>query len=230
MQLSNERIQEIKDLLEKEHGREFTWEEASDAAYRLAGLAELCYEHWKEDCRRKQKLQENPKGFKLDGVEYTCAICGNGTHEGENWFDKWGIKCSICQEAINKKEIPASLAKNKDNWYTKYDLQSSFNLKGPILRSWIKKGIIKSRIITCFGKGVHAEIFLIKDNDGFLPPKKMVDSKFVSEKHEDGSVWHRSEPWYRFVDPYEHLKGYKIMDHLRVLSPEERVSFQLQNQ
>jgi hypothetical protein len=221
MQLSQERIQEMKDLLEKEHGREFTWEEASDAAYRLSGLAELMFDMWKEECRRKVKLAENPNGFKLDGVGYTCAICGQGTHAGENWFDKWGIKCTICQDAINRKEIPASLAKNKESWYTKYDLESAFNLKSPALNKWVKEGVIKSRIVTRDGKGVHTEIFLIKDNEGFLPPKKMVKSQLVSEKHEDGSVWHRSEPWYRFVDPFEHLKGYKIMEHMRVIPPEE---------
>ncbi len=221
MQISQEKIQEMKDLLEKEHGREFTWEEASDAAYRLAGLAEIMFDSWKEECRRKAKLEENPNGFKLDGVGYTCAICGQGTQAGENWFDKWGIKCTICQNAINKKEIPASLAKHKDGWYTKYDLESAFNLKTPALKSWVKDGVIKSRIVTHNGRGVHTELFLIKDNEGFLPPKKMVKSQLVSEKHEDGSIWHHSEPWYRFVDPFEHLKGYKIMEHVRVIPPEE---------
>ena len=37
----------------------------------------------------------------------------------------------------------------------------------------------------------------------------------------DGKEWHRMYPWYRFVNPKEHLKGYKIMEHLHVVSPEE---------
>lgn len=28
-------------------------------------------------------------------------------------------------------------------------------------------------------------------------------------------------PWYCFADPHEVLKGYKIMDYLRVVPPEE---------
>lgn len=28
-------------------------------------------------------------------------------------------------------------------------------------------------------------------------------------------------PWYCFGDPHEILKGYKIMEHLRVIPPEE---------
>lgn len=211
----------MKDLLEKDHGREFTWEEASEAAYNLAGLADLMFDLWKEECRRKQKLDENPNGFKLDGVGYSCAICGSGTQSGENWYDKWGIKCTICQSSIERKEIPASLAKNKESWYTKYDLESSFNLKGPALRKWINDGIIKVRKVTRDGKGVHTELFLIKDNEGFLPPKKIVKSHLVSEKKEDGKTWHTSHPWYHFVDPVEHLKNYKIMEHLRIVPPEE---------
>lgn len=222
MQLSDKRIQELKDIMEKDHGKEFTWEEASDAAHRLAGLAEIFYDSWKEDCRRKKKLEENPKGFVLDGVGYSCFICGNGTQQGQNWYDKWGIKCTICQGAIDRKEIPASLAKNKETWYSKYDLESAFNLKGPTLRAWVKKGILKPRSITYDGKSVHYQLFLIKDNKDMLPPKHMVKSRMVSTEKEDGQVWHQSHPWYHFVDPYEHLKDYKIMDYLKVTTDEQK--------
>lgn len=213
MQLSNERIQEMKDLMEKESGKEVTWEQASDGAYNLARLAEILFDSYLEDKRRQDKLKENPKGFKLDGVGYSCFICGNGTQAGENWYDQYGIKCTICQKSIDRKEIPASLAKHKESWYTKYDLESSFNVKGPGLRSWIKKGIIKARSVKYENGRAHVELFLIKDNKDFLPPKKLVKSQMVKEE-KDGQTWHRMEPWYRFVDPHEHLKGYKIMDHL----------------
>ena len=216
MQLSHEQIQEMKDLLEKNEGREFTWQEASDAAYNLAGLADLMFDVWREDRQRQKKLEEYPKGFVLDGVGYTCFICGNGTREGENWYDKWGIKCSGCQRAIDRKEIPASLAKNKDSWYSKYDLESAFNLKGTTLRAFIKRGILKSRTITHDGAGSHYELFLIKDNKDTLPPKHLVKSHMVRTEKEDG-VWHQSHPWYHFVDPREHLKGYKILEHITVI-------------
>jgi hypothetical protein len=215
MEISNKLIQEMKDLLEKKEGREFTWGEASEAAYNLTGLAELCFDFGEEECRRKKKLEENPKGFTLEGIGYSCFICGNGTPAGGNWYDKYGIKCLTCQKAIDRKEIPASLAKDKESWYSKYDLESCFNIKGPALRKWIKDGIIKARTLTSDGKGVHYQLFLIKDNLGFLPPKKLVKSELVKETR-DGKDWYHSEPWYKFVDAHEHLKGYKIMDHLRV--------------
>jgi hypothetical protein len=179
-------------------------------------------EEWKEEeKRREEKLKENPKGFHLEGAGYTCFICGDHTPQGDNWYDEYGIKCLVCQKAIDEGEIPASLAKDKDSWYTKYDIESRFNVKGPALRSWVKKGIIKPRTISHYGKGVHYEFFLIEDNKDFLPPKKMVESQFASTTNEKGEKTSRSYPWYCFVNPVEHLKGYKIMDHLRVLTPEE---------
>lgn len=219
MQLSNDRIQEMKDLLEKEHDREFTWEEASDAAYRLIGLAEICSDSWKEDCRRKQELKESPKGFQLDGVGYTCAICHNGTRAGENWYDKWGIKCLTCQKAIDKKIIPGSCAKNENSWYSKYDLESRFNINHHTLKKFLKLGYLRARLVRSDSGKVHAYLFLIKDNKDILPPKKLTNSQMVKETKE-GQDWYHTEPWYRFVDPHEHLKGYKIMDYLVVTSGE----------
>lgn len=215
MQLSDERIQEMKTLLEKEHGREFSWKEASDAAYNLVGLVEVIYEGWEEDQRRQRKLKENPKGFVLDGVGYSCFICGAGTQKDENWYDKWGIKCGICQDAINRKEIPPSLAKNKGSWYSKYDLESAFKLKGPVLCSWIKSGLLKVRTVTNRGRGVHAQLFLIKDNKDMLPPKDMVKGHMVKEESSGDENRYSMHPWYHFVDPREHLKGYKILDYLK---------------
>lgn len=201
--------------LTDEEGQKFQREK-----WNMEQMGKLAKEFEEKEQARAEKLEQNPKGFHLDGAGYTCFICGGSTPEGDNWYDKYGIKCLVCQRAIDKKEIPASLAKNKDSWYSKFDLEHYFNLKGPALRKWVKEGIIKSRTVSRYGEGVHVELFLIKDNKGFLPPKKMVESQMVREK-KDGEVWTHSEPWYRFVDPFEYLKGYKIMDYMRVVPPEE---------
>jgi hypothetical protein len=63
---------------------------------------------------------------------------------------------------------------------------------------------------------------LIKDNKDTLPPKKLTESQMVKEVKEGGKEWFRLEPWYRFVDPLEHLKGYKIMDYLKFTNNEEK--------
>lgn len=220
MQLSQTQIGELKDIIEKESGKEITWEEASKAAYNLAGLADIMFDCWVKDEQRKKKLEQSPKGFHLEGIGYSCFICGNSVSNEETWYDKYGIKCMVCQRAIDRKEIPPSLAKNKDSWYSKYDMESSFNVKGPTLRKWIKAGILKARTVTNDGEGTHVQLFLIKDNKDFLPPKKLVESHSVKET-KDGQDWIRIEPWYRFVDPHKHLKGYKIMEYLKVVIKEE---------
>ncbi len=48
----------------------------------------------------------------------------------------------------------------------------------------------------------------------------MVESRPVQEK-KDGKIWTHHEPWYRFVDPFEYLKDYGIIKHMRVVSEEE---------
>ena len=66
----------------------------------------------------------------------------------------------------------------------------------------------------------HTEIFLIKDNKDFLPPKKLLESKrgkLAGQGESESSMY----PWYCFGDLHEQLKGCKIMDHLRVISPEK---------
>lgn len=201
--------------LTEEEGRKYQQEK-----WNLEGLKKLLEEFDAEKKRREEKLKENPKGFILNGKGYTCAICHHGTPEGDCWYDEYGIKCLVCQKAIDVGEIPASLAKDEDSWYTKYDIEKAFNVKGPALRSWIKKGIIKPRIVSHYGKGSWYELFMIEDNKDFLPPKKMIESQY-GHTEEGGKKERRLYPWYCFVNPVEHLKGYKIMEHLRVLTPEE---------
>lgn len=221
MQISRERIAELKALIEKEKGTEITWEEATDSAYRLVGLAEIAYDQWIEDTRRQKKLKESPKGFVLEGVGYTCFICGNSTREGENWYDKWGIKCSVCQKSVDRKEIPPSLAKRKESWYSTYDLESRFNINRHVLKRFMKAGILRARIVTNEHGKPHVHLFLIKDNRDVLPPKKLTESQMVKET-KDGQDWYHLEPWYKLVkDPHVHLKGYKIMNHLRIVTKNE---------
>lgn len=215
MTYSPDLIRKTKQLMEKESGKVVSDQEAEEATNNLAGLAEILLDHWIEEQRRTKKLKEFPKGYTLDGVGYSCAVCGIGTLKDGNWYDKWGIKCLVCQASVNRKEIPPSLAKRKDSWYTKYELERSFNLTSPVLKKWVKDDIIKVRNVKNQNGRVHVQLFLLKDNKGFLPPKEMVKHQMVREE-KDGQIWFRSEPWYKFVDPTEHLKDYRIMDFLRV--------------
>ena len=214
MEHTNEDIQEIKNVLEKEHGREFSWEEANKAASDMRTLARIIFEVATEELRRENMLEQYPKGFHLDRVGYCCLICGRSASKENSWYDKYGLKCMTCQKAINKKLIPGSVAKNKESWYSTYELEIYFNIKAPMLRKLIKQGIIKNRIIPGEVKGIHLQLFLLKDNKHLLPPKKLVGSRPIKEVI-DGKEWYSTAPWYCFLDPYKHLKGYKIVDYLQ---------------
>lgn len=213
-QLSDKSIQEFKDLLEKKSGKEVSWEEAAEAGRNLVGLYEVLLDGYWEQEKWKKRLEQEPKGFALSGNGRNCAICGDSTREDTNWYDKWGIKCLICQKAIDKRKIPGSIAKSHDNRYSPYELEDRFGINKRTQKKWVEEGILKARIVPTEAGRVHYYIFLIKDNKGFLPPKKLTKPETVAEEKEDGT-WHHLEPWYRFVNPYEHLKGYKIMDYLQ---------------
>lgn len=215
MQLEEKHIKEFKELLEKESGREVTWAEASEGSYNLVSLVDLLLKMAHKEHLWKQRLLTEPKGFSLEGNGRTCALCKKSMSEDENWYDKWGLKCKICQRAIDKKIIPGSILKNNKLWYSEYDLSDRFNLKKKHITSWIKEGIIKSREVKNDNGTTYTRIFLIKDNKGFLPPKEMVDPKLVKETR-SGKDWYHSEPWYKFVDPFKHLKDYRIMDYMKI--------------
>ncbi|KND50519.1 MAG: hypothetical protein AB202_02615 [Parcubacteria bacterium C7867-007] len=201
--------------LTEEEGKKFQEEK-----WNLERLGKFNKEWEEKQERLKKRLDENPKGFHLEGAGYTCAICRTDTPEGDNWYDDHGIKCLVCQKAIDEGEIPATVASDKESWYSKYDLEDRFSLKGATLRTWLKEGIIKSRIVSHYGKGTHYELFLIEDNKEFLPPKELTKSQFGNEII-NGEKRQRLYPWYRFVDPFEHLKDYGIIKHMRVVPEDE---------
>ena len=202
--------------LSDEDGRKF-----QDEKWNMESMSKFM-EEWKEKEKAKEeKLKQNPKGFHLEGAGYTCFICGDSTPESDNWYDKWGIKCLVCQKAIDEGEIPPAVAKYQDTWYTKHDFEYYFNVNRFALQKWIKNGILRPRTISHYGKGEHTQIFLMKDNKGLLPPKQLLKGHSVRTIEKDGKEYTHMEKWYRFVDPFKYLKKYRIMRYLRVVPPEE---------
>ncbi|MVT09517.1 hypothetical protein [Chitinophaga tropicalis] len=211
MEPSPKELQEIKSILEQEHGREFTWEEAEKAFRAIQVLAEIALDAASEEIRRENLFEQSPKGFHLDKTG-SCVICGNVTSGEDSWYDKHGLKCMACQAAVDKKIIPVSVIKNRENWYSKYDLEDYFNLKGAMLKKYIKQGLLKERIIPGAGKKIHLQLFLIIDNKETLPPKKLLKSRTVKVQHK-GEEYYATENWYEFASPatLKKLSKYKII-------------------
>lgn len=214
MEPTNKEIQEVKNFLEEQHGREFTWEEATKGVRDLRMFAEIALRAWEEECRRKKLLEESPKGFHLDRSG-TCKICGIITSGENSWYDKNGFKCMTCQKAINQRIIPISVVKNEESWYSQYDLESYFNIYGPFLKKYIKQGILKERVILTESKKVHCRLFLIRDNKDTLPPKKILKPQAAKTMHK-GEEYYTTENWYEFADftVIEQVRKYKIVNCL----------------
>ena len=147
MQLPEKAIEEFKAIWKKEYDTELSDEEAQKYSHDLMQFTKCLFDMSVKEMKREDRLKKEPKGFSLDGVGYTCSICSGSTRRDESWYDKYGIKCLTCQKGINKKQIPASMAKNEEAWYSTYDLESRFNLKSPTIRKWLKSRHIK---VTCY--------------------------------------------------------------------------------
>lgn len=213
MEPTTTQIQEIKDILEKEHGRKFSWDEASKAAWDLNNLAQLAFNLAVEKCRMEDKLKEYPEGYHFEG-KGTCLVCGGQTSDENSWYDKNGLKCMTCQKAINKKNIPLFLVGNKECWYSKFDLEDYFNLKGPLLKKLVKDGILKERVVLNENNKVHLQLFLLEDNEDFLPPKNLLQSKTIKVE-KNGEEYFTSARWYEYfeTEQVEKLKKYAIVNY-----------------
>lgn len=202
--------------------KEFHFEHAMEIAENMLHFARVLEPMQQEEDRRQRKLKEFPKGFHLEGKGYSCFICSSSCSQEETWYDQHGIKCMTCQGAIDRGEIPATAA-DKETWYSRYDMENCFGANRNVVKRWVKEGILKARSVKR-NDYEHVQLLLIEDNKEMLPPKELVKSQSVNEMQSDGSVLMHMEPWYRFVDPFKHLKGYKIMDYLHLengqLAPE----------
>jgi len=203
--------------------KEFDWEKAYKCADGLLRLSELCLDQWKEDQRWERKLKESPNGLHVEGA-YHCAICGHHDQKEEHWRDQHGTTCMLCHSAIDRGEIPASVASDEDSWYSTSDLEDVFAVKTKVVRKWVKAGILKAHTIAREGERFPFQLFLIEENKDTLPPKQLVKNKFVKERNKEGQYAFHHEPWFHFVNPAEHLKGYKILDLLREIKDDERIT------
>ena len=215
--LSQKRIQEIKDILEKEHGREFTWDEATEAFRGIELYARVIFSMYQEDCRRKELLKGNPKGFHFDRKGYCCTICQDSAFGENSWYDKYGLKCMRCQTAINEKIIPGTVATNKESWYSESELSNYFNIDCHVLKKYIKQSKIIARHLPKTKDQGQMHLCLIKDNRDILPPKKFLTGRSVRVMRK-GQECYSQQHWYEYMSlkKFEQLKAkYRVFGYMR---------------
>lgn len=213
-------LKETRILLEKQHSRSFSEEEVSDAAGFVYFLAETALEQALEQAEWDEKLTEFPQGYHLQkgGV---CRICRDHVKGEDCWYDQYGLKCMLCKQAIYWKIIPAAIAQDDELYYSETGLVIYFNLEGKVLNQWIKDGLLKARtILKKDGKKKHYRIFLLSDNKGFLPPKKMFRTGWIEETV-DGQIQRVSYPWYYYPHLIKRLQKYGIAKHIRFTTETE---------
>ncbi len=148
VQLKPEQVEEFKRIYKKAHGKELTDEEAWEGARSLARLAEIAFDAYVEDTRRKQRLEKEPKGYHLEeGRTYTCCICHDSISGQQTWYDKSGIKCLLCQRAIDRRVIPRSACTNRDSWVPAWMITRDLHIHTSTIQKYIRTGELKARNI-----------------------------------------------------------------------------------
>lgn len=233
MKSNKKKVEEIrKDListLTETLGREPREDEVDDAHRFIQHFSSICYEFFKKEHSLKTKLKENPRGFQPNKGG-SCVVCGSHFEAEKSWYDSNGHKCLNCQKAIDSEEIPLSVITDKESFYTKMELETYFNLKGPTLRKAVRDKFLISRQVM-IEKKIHLELFLIADNQETLPPKSMIVSK-LKKVIRKGQTYVTVAHWYEYFSQ-EQLKAlfkYRIsellcttfskpMDRSRLLAP-----------
>jgi hypothetical protein len=215
MQIPDEKIQEHKDMMKEKYDEDMTWEEAADSARNLLNFVDLLYDMEQKEVHRRRKLIDSPEGFHLDGT-HTCPICRNKVSDEQTWYDEWGVKCMTCQRAINEGVVPGRVARDKSGWYSKFELNRRFNIHSRTVGRLVREDVLTARVIENDAGNPHEYVCLIHENRDVLPAKHATEHILVSQETKDGHQRHWSEPWYKFVDPQEYLKNYKMVEYMKV--------------
>lgn len=94
----------------------------------------------------EERLKEESQGFALSSNGRTCCLCRTSV-VGEVWYDKWGMKCITCQNALNKKIVPGYVFKddNNEKHITASDLTKKYGIHRQTIKKLIKQEKIKPR-------------------------------------------------------------------------------------
>lgn len=176
-QLTPEQLAEFKRMMKETKGIEMTDAEAMESAYNLIGFMKVIVDVAMEDERRKLRLKDEPKGFHLtDGKTYTCCVCYDSISNEKTWYDQSGLKCLLCQRAINRRVIPRSVCTNRDSWVPAWMITRDLGIQTSTIQKYIRTGELKVRNILNDQGKVHYQVFLLKENQEFIKNHQPISS------------------------------------------------------
>jgi len=138
MSLSKKSIDEFKEIYKKEYGKELNDQEAYESATNLMGFVEVLYQCAVKDNQRKRQLKKEPEGFHLTDGIYNCSVCHAQVSGETSWYDKWSIKCLLCQKAIKEGLVPSFVCKDRDSWYAIWELERKFGIKHQTAKKMVR--------------------------------------------------------------------------------------------
>ena len=148
-EISEEHFKEFMRICEKEGIKYDTEAEYRHSARNLVGFVDTLLKMSHDDLLRQKRLESEPKGFEMEGEGRTCPLCGRSNYDLKLWYDKWGLKCMDCQNALNKKIIPGYVFKDyKDEKHiTASTLSWKMDLRHQTIRKLVRQGKLIAREI-----------------------------------------------------------------------------------
>lgn len=187
MGASDKLIESMKDMA-RESGKEYTDDEAREAADNLTGFFELLWEGATRDAQKKKRLRKEPDGFLVDG-QYSCTVCGNTINPETGWYDKYGQKCQLCQKAVKDGVIPTYVCINRDSYFPMYTLTSDLKVRSVTIQKFVRQGKLKARIIlNNEGKPYHY-IFLKKENPNLILQNNPIRKSYDRNRDKKHKIW-----------------------------------------
>ena len=183
MSLSKESIKEFKKIYKEKYGKELNDQEAYESASNLLGLFDALYKSALEEHKRKHRLKKEPEGFHLTDGIYNCLICHVQVNKETSWYDKWGIKCLLCQKAVKNGIIPSFVCKDRDSWYAIWQLEKNFGIKHQTAKKMVREGKLKARIVPHNNGDPYEYIFLKKENPNLIDPDRKSPARKSYDKN-----------------------------------------------
>ena len=189
MKISQERLKELRKIFKEDFKADLTDQELHDAAFNLTGFYGTLAKMATQDINNHLRLEKEPNGWPVDAEWGTCSFCGLYMSMQGAWFDKFGHKCKFCQRAVNEGVIPSSICRNKAKWFSFEDLKDTFGMHQNTIRSLVRKGDLKDRVILNDAGKPHFTVFLREENYQFLKIDKDVPPSESEEYDQQVAKW-----------------------------------------
>jgi len=165
MHSTDKQIQSFKELWRKEYGQELTNAEALEYSTNLIGFFRTLLEIDNKVRQWNEKLITEPKGFPFpESGSYNCNVCHQQISNKQGWYDQFGIKCQLCQKAVEDGVITGSVCTDKQSWFSTDNLKSEFGWHYSTVSKKIRTGELKARIVKTRNGADYFYVFLKEEN------------------------------------------------------------------